>query len=430
MDSSHCWIYLWTVFLLVSGGPEERYTVHLEPASFDRALQKCSPGVLTTLSTAQEAADILQLVSGVLPNYYNNFTFWVGLRKSKNECVVPERPLKGFKWTTNGSQESEVDRWRMEPEATCTALRCAVLSGEFDGSTVTSWGFISGTCKVSYPFICKRDRQAGEGDSRPLPPEPEPKPKPKPEPEAKPTRESTPEPDPELEPTPESKSEPKPEPGPKPEPEPHPRPRPDTGSDPCHMPHIKEVRSFTCTSLLGGNNVQVDCWSGVRLQLFCSGSPVACHLNGSAVDLNDVCLPCQDGYQRDAAWRCVDVDECGNSPCRHSCVNTPGSYLCVCYDRDGNNHSESSAVCIESLPPSPSPGPGEGEDRSTSRILIPGLVAVLVLVLLLVLLGVVVKCCLMRRSKKRAMKKAEKLAMESKDGGRDSLETTNEKKAT
>uniref|UniRef100_A0A667Y3R9 C-type lectin domain-containing protein n=1 Tax=Myripristis murdjan TaxID=586833 RepID=A0A667Y3R9_9TELE len=301
----------------------KRYTVHLEPASFDRALQKCSPGVLTTLSTAQEAADILQLVSGVLPNYYNNFTFWVGLRKSKNECVVPERPLKGFKWTTNGSQESEVDRWRMEPEATCTALRCAVLSGEFDGSTVTSWGFISGTCKVSYPFICKRDRQ--------------------------------------------------------------------------------EVRSFTCTSLLGGNNVQVDCWSGVRLQLFCSGSPVACHLNGSAVDLNDVCLPCQDGYQRDAAWRCVDVDECGNSPCRHSCVNTPGSYLCVCYDR---------------------------EDRSTSRILIPGLVAVLVLVLLLVLLGVVVKCCLMRRSKKRAMKKAEKLAMESKDGGRDSLETTNEKKAT
>uniref|UniRef100_A0A7N6B690 Thrombomodulin n=1 Tax=Anabas testudineus TaxID=64144 RepID=A0A7N6B690_ANATE len=30
--------------------------------------------------------------------------------------------------------------------------------------------------------------------------------------------------------------------------------------------------------------------------------------------------------------RCVDDDECASAPCEHTCVNTPGSYKCTCYN--------------------------------------------------------------------------------------------------
>ena len=29
---------------------------------------------------------------------------------------------------------------------------------------------------------------------------------------------------------------------------------------------------------------------------------------------------------------CVDIDECANSDCEHICVNTIGSYSCLCHD--------------------------------------------------------------------------------------------------
>ena len=51
--------------------------------------------------------------------------------------------------------------------------------------------------------------------------------------------------------------------------------------------------------------------------------------------------------------------------------------------------------------------------------MVPVLVAVAVLVVLVVvvLVVVVVRCCLVRRSKDRAVRKAEKMAMENKEAG-------------
>lgn len=44
---------------------------------------------------------------------------------------------------------------------------------------------------------------------------------------------------------------------------------------------------------------------------------------------------CKPGYKKDAANRssCVDVDECQTSTvlCSHTCINTPGSYRCLCH---------------------------------------------------------------------------------------------------
>uniref|UniRef100_A0A3Q3G0E2 C-type lectin domain-containing protein n=1 Tax=Labrus bergylta TaxID=56723 RepID=A0A3Q3G0E2_9LABR len=163
MESSVCstWVYLCMVIIMfrnISADPDPpaSYTVHPQQISFEHAMKVCSPGVLTTLSTQQEVSEVLQHVSNKLLNLnQNKFTFWVGLRSLKNECVVPSLPLRGFKWIQDGSQKSEVIHWREEPKHTCTSLRCAALQGEFDGTTVTRWGLIPVTCRNSYQFICK-----------------------------------------------------------------------------------------------------------------------------------------------------------------------------------------------------------------------------------------------------------------------------------
>uniref|UniRef100_UPI003AAC311C C-type lectin domain family 14 member A n=1 Tax=Centroberyx gerrardi TaxID=166262 RepID=UPI003AAC311C len=443
MESSlSCWISLWTVFLLqnVSGEPEAAYAVRSEPLSFDLALKECSLGgaFLTALRTEQEASDVRKLVSASLSGSERRVAFWVGLRKAKDQCVVPELPLRGFNWTESRDQRAEKAVWREEPPHTCATIRCAALEGEFDGSEVRSWGFVSRSCKTSYPFICKlRDRQAGEQESmQPLPEETE----------TGSRTEITPEPGPEPETTPE------PEPGPKTEPEPESRPgpgpepesRPEPGRCGGHTPNIPGARSLTPDT--AGGSMQVECWSRLLLELRCSGSPATWRLNGSA---DAVCVACRDGFERDASGNCVDVDECRGAACRQDCVNTEGSYRCVCYDRQGIRHAEGSDACPKggdgdpsptdaphpganaSLASPPPPPPGPTDAGSLSGVLIPVLIAVMALVVLVVLVLAAVKCCMMRRSKKRAMKKAEKMAMRSKDAaGKDSMETTNEKEAT
>lgn len=83
-------------------------------------------------------------------------------------------------------------------------------------------------------------------------------------------------------------------------------------------------------------------------------------------------------------------------------------------DESGKHHEEGSPAC---------PDPITAQDTSTlSKTLVPVLVAVVALVVLVVVVTVTVKCCLMRKSKK---KKAEKMAMKSKDSA-DSFITANE----
>ncbi|KAM6915102.1 thrombomodulin-like [Xenentodon cancila] len=40
---------------------------------------------------------------------------------------------------------------------------------------------------------------------------------------------------------------------------------------------------------------------------------------------------CKVGYKM-SGGQCVDVDECDSAPCEHICSNTPGSYRCSCYE--------------------------------------------------------------------------------------------------
>uniref|UniRef100_A0A3Q1EN40 Complement component C1q receptor-like n=1 Tax=Acanthochromis polyacanthus TaxID=80966 RepID=A0A3Q1EN40_9TELE len=353
-----CWTPLWIVLFLLSNvsadpSSSSKYTLHQTRANFEDAMQRCSPGVLTTIATQQEVDDILKLIIDSVP-LQENFTFWVGLKKAKNQCVVLSQPLKGFRWTENSSEESQVSRWAQQPAETCTGVLCAALMGKFDGSTV-SWGLIPVTCKSSYHFICKLK-------NRP--------------------------------------------------------------TDVCQHPSIPETRFLTLDSD-NSSLVQVECWSTVRLNLLCSGRPAMWRtLDGLPVNFSTACLKCSNGFQKDAFGSCVDVDECANpdgSPCRRSCVNTEGSYRCVCSDADGEQHDEDSPPCQDQVTVE--------DSGALSGILIPVLIAVAALVVLVVVVAVTVKCCLMRRSKKRAIKAAEKMAMKSKQE-KDSFQTANEKTAT
>ncbi|XP_039994153.1 C-type lectin domain family 14 member A [Xiphias gladius] len=422
---SSCWIYLWIIVIFRKLSADStyspsRYTIHRTDVTFDKATEDCFPGVLTTLASEQEVASVLGLISeSVLPR--SEFTFWVGLKKAKNECVVPTLPLRGFKWTEDGSQESQVSRWVKEPQNTCTTVRCAVLQGEFDGSTVTRWGLIPVTCKNTYQFICKlRDTQtrrtSDDRETTIKPGIPEPKPA-----ATEPLEPATTEPKlPRQGPEPETDLKLKTEPELK-GPDTGPVSGPALGLDSCHHPRIPGSRSLS-PDPNNSSRILVDCWSTDQLELHCWGRPAVWHLlDNSPANFTTVCQPCSNGFRKDAFADCVDIDECSSAPCRHTCLNTEGSYRCVCSDEHGRHHNESSPVCTDTMK--------IDDSSSLSGILIPVLVAVVALVVLVVLVAVTVKCCLMKRSKKRSMKKSEKMAMKNKDG-QDSFATANEKAAT
>lgn len=416
------WIYLWIVILSREVSADlaspPHYTINQIKASFDQATENCSPGVLTTLATKQEVTDVIGLISKLVL-HQRKFTFWIGLKKAKNECVVPALPLKGFKWTEDGSEESQMISWMVEPQDTCTTTRCAALRGEFHGSTVTSLGLIAVSCKSTFGFICKlRDgqtRQTSEDRKTTVKPaalEPV-----TPEPKLaapEPSKQATPEPE-----HPTSRPEQENDLNLTTRPDPGSGSGPASGSDLCHHPTVPGSRSITLDPK-NSSRIQVECWSTGLLELRCWGHPTMWRLiDNSPANFTTICQPCSNGFRKDTSGNCVDINECSSGvPCRHTCLNTEGSYRCICPDHDKN-----STECTKTINDVVIMNPAGMPD-----FLIPVLVAVAVLVVLVVVVLVTVKCYLMRRSKKRAMKKLEKMAMKNKDS-QDSFTTANEKTA-
>ncbi|XP_034051233.1 C-type lectin domain family 14 member A [Thalassophryne amazonica] len=431
-----CWGYLWVTFLLgiicTNLGQMQQYKINYNHINFDEALAACDPNDLTTFATKKEATEILNLISASNKLGQKHLNFWVGLRKAKHNCVLDTLPLKGFKWTADGSQRSEVHQWRVMPVGTCTTARCAILSVDFNSSTVIDWGLVSVSCNKRHPFICKSTERPTAGRHKVLPEETKTSATTLPPKTATPTpRLITPEP---------GKAQHQPTNQPKPGPEP--------GLKSCLVTHMQGARALM-PDPENSSRLKVECWSGVQVELHCSGQPATWQMNRSSVDFSTVCLACRNGFKRDKSGKCVDINECisDNALCRHHCLNTEGSYKCICYDQHGDHHNEDSSVCTDmtslnltnrphlqsnqsKAAPTTSGGHISTTDRdgSLSNILIVVVIAVLVLVALVAIIAVIVKCCLMRRMKKRVMKKVEKMTLKHKDVAReDSFERTNEK---
>ena len=54
------------------------------------------------------------------------------------------------------------------------------------------------------------------------------------------------------------------------------------------------------------------------------------------------CGDCPAGYTGDGKT-CSDVDECTGNVCDHICLNSPGSYVCVC--RSGYELNTDASTC-------------------------------------------------------------------------------------
>ncbi|CAL8298338.1 unnamed protein product [Arctogadus glacialis] len=368
------------------GGSGWVYEVNMEQVSFDKAVEGCSGGGgLAELPSRQEVSEVLLRLGDKLRGSADAQTFWVGLRRTRGQCVIPHLPLRGFSWRSDGGQQwAGPARWWEEPEETCI-VRCAALKAQANGTGLGRWGLQSRPCGRPHAFICQRAR--GHADPPPLTSpvgtEPAPArttaasstptpttttthstssltpttrpgsgPDTKPEPTPKPEAEPRPPPGAEQDPKPESKPDP---PGPGPPPPPAKVPG---GTKPCPMPKLTWARSLRPEPGDPGL-LTLECWSGAQPRVHCA----------------------------DGRWEYL------------------GSAL------------DPAVVC-----------PVEVQEGGWAGLMVPVLVAVALLVLLVALVAVAVWCCLARRSKDRAVRKAEKMAMENKEaGGKDSMETTNEK---
>ncbi|XP_073696992.1 epidermal growth factor-like protein 7 [Garra rufa] len=88
----------------------------------------------------------------------------------------------------------------------------------------------------------------------------------------------------------------------------------------------------------------------------------SCANGGSCVRPNH--CACPKGWM--GRYCQTDVDECkeGHHRCSQKCVNTEGSYRCVC--QDGFSLAENEITCSRNPTPSPSPaGPPKADDRSS-----------------------------------------------------------------
>lgn len=393
-------VSLWTsiaALLWNAAAQPPYYSLQQQPLTFDQAAAACSPGLLTRLATTQELDHVLALISSsASPPVHADFVFWVGLRKAKNECMVPVLPLRGFKWTADGSEETQMSRWAEEPQHTCTTVRCAALKARVQGSTVTEWGLLPASCKTRNPSICQHKESQTQRPPTPTVPHLDPT---SAQPEPRNQTQTSPTSGPLIPGTPDSGA------GSNHPPDSQSGSRQDADSGSCPRPGSPGARSLILDPKDPGR-IQVECWSAaVLVEVRCSGQPLLWRLlDGSAANFSSICVPCEDGFRKTPLGTCEDVDECQTgAPCRSSCINMPGSYRCVCTDQNGDVLGEDAPTCVDTA------------GGVTAGLLVPVLVAVGVLVVLVVLVAVTIKCCLMRRSKRRAEKKAEKMSMDSRE---------------
>uniref|UniRef100_A0A3P8TRH2 Thrombomodulin n=1 Tax=Amphiprion percula TaxID=161767 RepID=A0A3P8TRH2_AMPPE len=313
------------------------FTLHMEKVGFEKAQQNCDDngGYLMTLRDRHEE-DVLRSLLSLLQRQHQGrlLKVWIGLKLHRQDCVLPDKALRGFKWVS-GKEDSNYSNWKREPVSTCTEERCVRVDYTFSGQSQLKW--IAGPCKIPAFFACKF---YFKGMCKPLallgPGQ--------------------------ITYTPPFSKEPQ---------------RSEMKSFPIgtyaiilcsnQLSHysvckgVEDTYSWNdpgpfcragkrnCEIINGGcehvchqdaDDVQCSCKEGYDLEddgLTCSFkdlcSPDTCEHQCVMGESGYSCR-CPDGFKLNEDQRsCSDTDECQSQACRdHLCVNTHGSYMCVCKD--------------------------------------------------------------------------------------------------
>ncbi|KAM9777399.1 complement component C1q receptor [Neosynchiropus ocellatus] len=151
------WVFLLLLLFRSSGADDGTlctsgacYTLHKDVVNFNKATDNCfhNGGYLMTVRDREEE-DVLR--SLLLHVQDGALRFWIGLKLHKGDCVLADKPLRGFKWVS-GEAESSYSNWEKEPVDTCTE-RCVRLDYSAAGENQLKW--VSGACKISSFYVCK-----------------------------------------------------------------------------------------------------------------------------------------------------------------------------------------------------------------------------------------------------------------------------------
>ncbi|XP_061599145.1 complement component C1q receptor [Cololabis saira] len=131
------------------------FTLHMERVSFSQAQQGCEDngGYLTTVRDMHEEEELRSLFS-LIPGHHHDKVakFWIGLKLHRKNCVLEEKALRGFKWVS-GEENSHYSNWKKEPTSTCTQERCVKVDYNFSEQEQLQW--TAGACKTLASYACK-----------------------------------------------------------------------------------------------------------------------------------------------------------------------------------------------------------------------------------------------------------------------------------
>lgn len=313
------------------------FTFHMEKANFSKAHQSCTNngGQLMTIRDKHEEDVLQSLLSRIQRESHSKPpAFWIGLKLHKKDCVVHGKPLRGFKWVS-GEEDSSYSNWKKNPPLTCTTDRCVMIDYTFSVQDQLKWrargcgGHAFYACKFYFQGMCQPLALLGPGHISYIAP---------------------------FSKIPQKS-------------EMNLLPKGTYSEITCSD---KQSHYSVCTELSGTfswTNPGPFCKLEMRsCEINNGGCEHLCQQDGDSVlcsckdgyDLDedafscrigDLCRPdtceyqcvmgvsgffcrCPHGFHLDANLRtCSDIDECQLQTCEgHECVNTPGSYKCVCRD--------------------------------------------------------------------------------------------------
>ncbi|XP_077598147.1 CD248 molecule, endosialin a [Stigmatopora nigra] len=153
--------------------PDGCLVAYFRPKTFLDSWRSCKEkgGNLATIKRQSDAAAVHSLLTTTdLRQSRTKIRVWIGLQRQPRQCA-PNRPLRGFSWTT-GDQDTEYTNWQKEySHAMCSIPRCVAMGyntlepGEnfkwLDGScSIPADGYL---CHYAYQGMCPALWNQGAG---------------------------------------------------------------------------------------------------------------------------------------------------------------------------------------------------------------------------------------------------------------------------